>query len=83
MIAEWAFTKPKHNSETDEKSHLLSTIRIKIREQKKMKQNETAKQKFTGYEAQRQAEREQLTRGVAATIARRLAEDDARAAKVR
>ena len=37
----------------------------------------------TTYNEQRQAEREQLTRGVAATIARRLAEDDARAAKVR
>lgn len=80
VVSDWEFTNPEHKNDNDIRQHLLSTIKIKIRDKKR---NETAKQKFSGYEAQRQAEREQLTRGVAATIARRLAEDDARAAKVR
>ena len=45
-----------------------------------LKKDETNR---TTYNNSRQTEREQLARGVAATIARRFAEDDARASKVR
>ena len=81
VLAEWEFTQPEHTSDSDLRKHLISTIRIKIRDKKNNKINGNIR--TSSYQEQRQAEREQLACGVAATIARLAAEDDARAAKVR
>lgn len=77
VLSEWAYTEPEHTSESDARRHLLNTIRIKIRESKN-KQNGTART----INGNRKAEQDQLAAGYAAVIARRLAEDDARTAKV-
>lgn len=65
---DWVLTEKTHKDKVDFKKHLISTMNIKI-----------SKQKMT-YQYQRQAEMNQLASEYAATIARRLAEDDARMA---
>lgn len=76
VINDWELTGVTHSDETDFKTHLLSTIRIKLN-------NGTTNANQRNYADDRQAEREQLARSYAATIARRLAEDNERASGLR
>ena len=70
--ADWELTGVTHSDETDFRRHLLSTIRIKLQN------NGTTNANRGGLADNRKAEREQLARDYAATIARLAAEDDAR-----
>ena len=76
VMNEWEMTGTTHTDRSDMKRHLLSTIR------KKIQSNGTNTNRKT-YNEQRQAEVNQLACGVAATIARRLKEDEERTAGIR
>ena len=76
VLAEWEFTQPEHTSDSDLRKHLLSTIRIKIRERQNKKIN--GNNRTGSYQEQRNAELGQLANEYSAIIARRLAKDTAR-----
>lgn len=80
VLAEWEFTQPEHESDSDLRKHLLSTIRIKIREQnKKINGNN----RTSNWQQTNGAGREQRAAAYMSAIASLAAEDDARAAKIR
>lgn len=75
VLADWEFTQPEHRSDSDIRKHLISTIRIKIRDTKRDKNGNN---RTGSYQEQRTAELTKLASDYSTIIARRLAEDEAR-----